>query len=119
MEVPGRSELSVRLRHLEVNRFRGIRHLDCKPLGRVLALVGPGDSTKTTILDAVGLLASSRFGTTFTDTDFFAGDATAAFRVEDEQLSLRINRSARAAGPLPFLFLATSLDQRAFRSWRG
>ena len=72
----------MRLRHLEVHRFRGIRHLDWTPQGRVVALVGAGDSTKTTILDAIGLLASPRIGVTFTDTDFFEGDASSGFRLE-------------------------------------
>jgi putative ATP-dependent endonuclease of OLD family len=72
----------VQLRHLEIHRFRGIRHLDWTPQGRVIALVGAGDSTKTTIVDAVGFLASPRIGITFTDTDFFEGDASSGFRLE-------------------------------------
>lgn len=72
----------MRLRHLEVHRFRGIRHLDWTPRGRVVALVGAGDVTKTTILDAIGLLASARLGITFTDTDFFENDAAQGFRLE-------------------------------------
>jgi len=72
----------VRLRHLHVERFRGIRHLDWAPQGRVVALVGAGDSTKTTVLDAIGLVASPRIGITFTDTDFFEGDASSGFRLE-------------------------------------
>ena len=72
----------MRLRHLEVHRFRGIRHLEWKLTDRVVALVGAGDATKTTILDAIGLVATPRVAVTFTDTDFFNGDAAEGLRIE-------------------------------------
>ncbi len=67
----------MRLWHLRVERFRGIRTLDWSVDGRVVGLVGAGDATKTTILDAIGLLFTSRFGFGFSDGDFFGGDASA------------------------------------------
>ena len=38
-----------------IRNFRGIRELDWHVDGTILCLVGPGDSTKTTILDAIEL----------------------------------------------------------------
>lgn len=42
----------MELKHLRVKRFRGIRELDWTPGGRMVCLIGAGDSTKTTILTA-------------------------------------------------------------------
>ncbi|MEX1263530.1 MAG: AAA family ATPase [Actinomycetota bacterium] len=43
----------MQLRRLTVERFRGIRSLTWDVNGPILCLVGPGDATKTTILDAI------------------------------------------------------------------
>ncbi|WP_426990794.1 ATP-dependent nuclease [Pseudarthrobacter sp. Y6] len=59
-----------------IEDFRGIHYLKWRPSTGLTALVGPGDSGKTTILDALGLLFSSRWSHTFTDNDFH-GPATA------------------------------------------
>ncbi|TFD75321.1 hypothetical protein [Cryobacterium psychrophilum] len=47
-----------------------------------VALVGPGDSTKTTVLDAMGLVLSSRYNVTFTDADFFGCDTQLPIVIE-------------------------------------
>ena len=39
------------IRHVAVQRFRGIKSLDWHVDGRLVCLPGPGDSTKTTVLD--------------------------------------------------------------------
>jgi len=72
----------MRLWQLQVHRFRGIRRLDWQIPRRVVGLVGAGDSTKTTILDAIGLLTTPRISVPFTDSDFYAGDASAGLRIE-------------------------------------
>lgn len=59
----------MRLWHLRVERFRGIRHLAWTPNGRISCLVGAGDQGKTTILDAIGALGSTR-ASPFTEADF-------------------------------------------------
>jgi predicted ATP-dependent endonuclease of OLD family len=41
--------------HLKIENFRGIRALDWHTNGRALCLIGPSESTKTTILDAIEL----------------------------------------------------------------
>jgi len=43
----------MKIRHIKIERFRGIRELDWRVGGEFVCLVGPEDSTKTTILDAV------------------------------------------------------------------
>lgn len=61
----------MRLRRLEINRFRGIRLLDWRHIGETSALVGPGDSGKSTILDAIERVLSPRWNLPFDDTDFW------------------------------------------------
>ena len=43
----------MHLKQVSVKGFRGIRCLDWTVKGTIIGLVGPGDSTKTTILDAI------------------------------------------------------------------
>jgi hypothetical protein len=66
----------VQVRHVEIDRFRGIRRLDWEVRGSFICLVGPGDSTKTTILEAVALALCPRWHVTFDDSDFFESDTT-------------------------------------------
>jgi predicted ATPase len=57
--------------HLKVQNFRGIKSLDWHVDNRVICLVGPGDSAKTTILNAIEMALLSRWNVPFTDTDFY------------------------------------------------
>lgn len=57
--------------HLKVQNFRGIKSLDWHVDNRVVCLVGPGDSAKTTILDAIEMVLLPRWNTPFTDLDFY------------------------------------------------
>ena len=43
----------MQIRHVHIERFRGIKTLDWRVDGQVICLVGPGDSTKSTILCAI------------------------------------------------------------------
>jgi putative ATP-dependent endonuclease of the OLD family len=61
----------MRVRKLTVRNFRGIRTFNWDIDARFICLVGPGDSTKTTILDALGLVLSRRYNVSFTDADFY------------------------------------------------
>jgi putative ATP-dependent endonuclease of OLD family len=62
----------VQIRKVIVCNFRGIRAADWQlPNTRFVCLVGPGDSTKTTLLDVVGLVLSPRWNVQFTDADFY------------------------------------------------
>lgn len=61
----------MKIRHLSIKYFRGIKELSWNVIGSTICLVGPGDSTKSTILDAIELALSSRWNLTFNDSDFF------------------------------------------------
>ena len=61
----------MRIRRVTVSNFRGIQSADWRlPTDRIVCLVGPGDSTKTTLLDVVGLVLSPRWNVQFSDADF-------------------------------------------------
>lgn len=61
----------MRIVLLEIKNFRGIKELTWAPAPRVNCLIGPGDSTKTTILDAIELGLSPRSYLFADDTDFY------------------------------------------------
>lgn len=66
----------MRLRHLEIENFRGLKSLDWRHIAKVVALVGPGDSGKSTILDAIERVLSPKWNVAFDDTDFWNLDTT-------------------------------------------
>ena len=63
-----------RIRKVEINHFRGIKELTWCPAAGINCLIGPGDSGKSTILDAIDLCLGSRRNTQFTDADFYQLD---------------------------------------------
>lgn len=69
-------ELMTRIRRIEIQNFRSIQTFDWTPSNGVNCLIGPGDSGKSTILDAVDLCLGARRSAPFGDTDFFALDVT-------------------------------------------
>jgi hypothetical protein len=72
----------MRIAQIEVLNFRGIRRLDpwC-PAPGVNCLIGPGDSTKTTILDALELCLYPRSNFVAEDSDFFNLDTGNPLRI--------------------------------------
>ena len=64
----------MKLLRLYISNFRGIQSLDWKVRGRVTCFVGRGDSTKTTILDAIDLVLSAKWNVPFADSDFYDCD---------------------------------------------
>ena len=70
------------IQHLAIKNFRVIRTLDWHLQGRVLCLIGPNDSTKTTILDAIELVLMPRFNAQITDADFYQGNPTTPIVIE-------------------------------------
>jgi ABC-type thiamine transport system ATPase subunit len=66
----------MKIRHIKIERFRGIRELEWRVGGDFVCLVGPGDSTKTTILDAVEFALSPRWNIPFDDSDFYDADTS-------------------------------------------
>lgn len=62
---------AMRIRHLSVRNFRGIRELDWPvPDCNVLCLIGRGDSTKSTILEALRRVFHPQWNLSFDDADF-------------------------------------------------
>lgn len=64
----------MRLRHLRVENFRGIQSLDWSLSARLVCLIGPGDSRKSTLLDALDYALGERWSLPLTDADFFECD---------------------------------------------
>jgi putative ATP-dependent endonuclease of the OLD family len=60
----------ARIRKLEIRNFRSIRKLDWIPDEGINCLIGPGDSGKSTVIDAIDLCLGSRRTITIYDTDF-------------------------------------------------
>jgi putative ATP-dependent endonuclease of OLD family len=59
------------IRHLEINNFRAIKQLSWNPNPGLNCLIGPGDSGKSTILDAIDLVLGARRSYPFSDADFY------------------------------------------------
>ncbi len=70
------------LRRLRIEHFRGIESADWSVDRRLVGLVGAGDSTKTTLLDAIGLVLTSNYNPQFTDADFYGFDLTKDIVIE-------------------------------------
>jgi putative ATP-dependent endonuclease of OLD family len=66
----------VRIRHIEIRNFRGIKSLRWKITADFNCLIGPGDTCKTTILTALDYALSPRNSLSFDDADFFDQDVT-------------------------------------------
>ncbi|MDX0426262.1 AAA family ATPase [Sinorhizobium medicae] len=58
------------IRKLEIRNFRGIKNLSWTPSPGFNCLIGPGDSGKTSVLDAIDLCLGARRIVAFTDADF-------------------------------------------------
>lgn len=67
----------MRIVRVEIVNFRGIKQLSWHPSPGTNCLVGPGDSGKTTVLDAIELAFAPRNSVTFDDTDFYDIDPKA------------------------------------------
>lgn len=68
----------MRIQRLTIDNFRGIKTLDwiLPSDQRLLVLVGPGDSGKSTVLEAIHYLLGDRWNIPFSDTDFYGVDVS-------------------------------------------
>lgn len=66
----------VRICKVEIQNFRTIRLLNWQPSPGLNCLIGPGDSGKTTIIDAIDFCLGARRNISFADTDFYGLDVT-------------------------------------------
>jgi putative ATP-dependent endonuclease of OLD family len=72
----------MRVRHVSVKNFRGIKDLSWSLNSRLVCVIGPGDSRKSTALDAVGLALSPKWNVSLHDGDFYACDITQPIEIE-------------------------------------
>ncbi|WP_336801385.1 ATP-dependent nuclease [Kaistia sp. MMO-174] len=66
----------ARLRKIEISHFRSIKSLSWLPRPGLNCLIGPGDSGKSTVLDAIDLCLGARRAVQFNDADFHSLDVT-------------------------------------------
>jgi hypothetical protein len=66
----------ARIRHVQIENFRCIQHLVWLPSAGINCLIGPGDSGKSSILDAIDYGLGARRTAQFTDADFYRLDVT-------------------------------------------
>lgn len=60
----------VRIRKVEIENFRGIHQLSWCPTPGINCLIGPGDSGKSSVLDAIDFCLGARRNIQFSDADF-------------------------------------------------
>ena len=73
----------MRICHISIRNFRGIRELDWNaPDNSIFCFIGRGDSTKSTILEALRRAFHPRWILTFDDADFFQCDPENAIRID-------------------------------------
>ena len=60
----------ARIRQITIENFRSIKQLTWSPSAGINCLIGPGDSGKSTILDAIDFCLGARRNLQFTDADF-------------------------------------------------
>ena len=126
----------MQIRQLTIRNFRGISSLDWKPGNPFCCLIGPGDSGKSTILDATEAVLSSKWFS-FSEADFLKCETSAEISIEatvgelsrslksDERYGLYI-RGWTASGDLrdepedddePVLTVRLSVDASLEPSW--
>lgn len=69
------------IRLLEIENFRAVKALRWLPAPGMNCLIGPGDSGKSTILDAIDLCLGARRSLSFTDADFHGLDFDRPIRI--------------------------------------
>lgn len=73
----------MRIHEISIENFRGIKSFKWRPSSSFASLIGPGDSGKSTVLDALALIFSPRWGHTITDNDFYTSDTSAYDSVDE------------------------------------
>lgn len=72
----------MRIYHLKLQNFRGIKYGNFILAKPVVCLIGAGDSTKSTILDAIEFVLSPNWFIPFDDSDFTNCDVTEEIVIE-------------------------------------
>ena len=92
------------IRFVRIRHFRGIAEMDWAPRGGFNAIIGPGDSGKSTVLEAIDLVLGAR-RTALTDADFHNLDTNRPIVIEV------------TVGDLPRELLDLEAYIRALRGW--
>ena len=71
----------TRIKKIEIRHFRCIQHFEWLPSPGVNCLIGPGDTGKSTVLDAIDLCLGARRNLQFTDTDFYKLDVETPIQI--------------------------------------
>lgn len=71
----------MQIRKVEIQNFRSIRSLTWYPVPGLNCLIGPGDSGKSTILDAIDICLGARRSVSFGDTDFHRLDVAQPIQI--------------------------------------
>lgn len=95
----------MKIRHIAIRNYRGIKELDWKVSGDFICFIGAGDSTKSTILDAIESALTPRWNSIFEDTDFYNLDVSQSINI-----TLTI-------GQLPESFLSEQKYGLFLRGW--
>jgi len=66
---------------LQIERFRGLKEFDWRPKPGMNVILGGGDVSKTTILDALALLFSPTNATTISETDYWQRETEPEFLI--------------------------------------
>ena len=96
----------MKIRHLDVKNFRGIQTLDwIVPDSNIICLIGRGDTTKSTILDAIRYALFPAWNPSFDEFDFFQTNT-------DSNLEITLT-----LGMLPEDFLSDAKYGLYLRGW--
>ena len=71
----------ARIRKLEIQNYRGIKAFSWLPSAGINCLIGPGDSGKSSVLDAIDACLGARRNIQFTDADFHKLDVSAPISI--------------------------------------
>ena len=72
----------MKIRHVSVQNFRGIRELEWDIRADVVCLIGPGDATKSTVLDAITYTLGSGRLLGLNDADFYNANSSEPIVIE-------------------------------------
>jgi len=96
----------VKIRKVEIQNFRGINQLSWSlPDEQIICLIGKGDSTKSTILEAIRRTFSPQWNLSFNDSDFYGCEPEAPITIEI------------VLGNLPEIFCSNSKYGNHLRGW--
>lgn len=97
----------MKLRQISIRNYKGIKELDFSINETFICLIGVGDSGKSTLIDAIELVFTSRRSVEFDDSDFFNLDISTPILI------------TATVTDLPPEFFSESKYGRYLRGWDG